>query len=191
VHEKRRCLSWGRPRARPPRRRRSTCAFHASESARPPRPSASRPPPARCLCGGRKHVGRAAPSALRATLLTDPLKLTTLAEPRRWGFFAGGAPVGLGRRGRTPRLWGHAAAHDRPLRQDIVKQFAMRHRQGETACTVRVRGGTIACGATDATARGTATSRRGLQGAAYFIPTVLVPLLLITHGLVFRLLLKT
>ena len=27
----------------------------------------------------------------------------------------------------------------------------------------------------------------GLQGAAYFIPTVLVPLLLITHGLVFRL----
>ncbi len=28
----------------------------------------------------------------------------------------------------------------------------------------------------------------GLQGAAYFIPTVLVPLLLITHGLVFRLL---
>jgi hypothetical protein len=29
----------------------------------------------------------------------------------------------------------------------------------------------------------------GLQGAAYFIPTVLVPLLLITHGLVFRLLL--
>jgi hypothetical protein len=30
----------------------------------------------------------------------------------------------------------------------------------------------------------------GLQGAAYFIPTVLVPLLLITHGLVFRLLLK-
>jgi hypothetical protein len=31
----------------------------------------------------------------------------------------------------------------------------------------------------------------GLQGAAYFIPTVLVPLLLITHGLVFRLLLKT
>jgi hypothetical protein len=30
----------------------------------------------------------------------------------------------------------------------------------------------------------------GQQGAAYFIPTVLVPLLLITHGLVFRLLLK-
>lgn len=30
----------------------------------------------------------------------------------------------------------------------------------------------------------------GLQGAAYFIPTVLVPLLFITHGLVFRLLLK-
>jgi len=30
----------------------------------------------------------------------------------------------------------------------------------------------------------------GLQGAAYFIPTVLVPLLLITHGLVFRLLLR-
>jgi len=29
----------------------------------------------------------------------------------------------------------------------------------------------------------------GLQGATYFIPTVLVPLLLITHGLVFRLLL--
>jgi hypothetical protein len=29
----------------------------------------------------------------------------------------------------------------------------------------------------------------GQQGAAYFIPTVLVPLLLITHGLVFRLLL--
>jgi hypothetical protein len=28
----------------------------------------------------------------------------------------------------------------------------------------------------------------GLQGAAYFIPTLLVPLLLITHGLVFRLL---
>lgn len=28
----------------------------------------------------------------------------------------------------------------------------------------------------------------GLQGAAYFIPTVLVPLLLITHALVFRLL---
>ena len=30
----------------------------------------------------------------------------------------------------------------------------------------------------------------GLQGAAYFIPTVLVPLLLITHGLVFRVLLR-
>jgi hypothetical protein len=30
----------------------------------------------------------------------------------------------------------------------------------------------------------------GLQGAAYFIPTVLVPLLLLTHGLVFRLLLR-
>jgi hypothetical protein len=30
----------------------------------------------------------------------------------------------------------------------------------------------------------------GLQGAAYFIPTVLVPLLLITHGLVFRILLR-
>ena len=30
----------------------------------------------------------------------------------------------------------------------------------------------------------------GLQGAAYFIPTVLVPLLLITHALVFMLLLK-
>ena len=30
----------------------------------------------------------------------------------------------------------------------------------------------------------------GLQGAAYFIPAVLVPLLLITHGLVFRLLLR-
>lgn len=30
----------------------------------------------------------------------------------------------------------------------------------------------------------------GQQGAAYFIPTILVPLLLITHGLVFRLLLK-
>jgi hypothetical protein len=30
----------------------------------------------------------------------------------------------------------------------------------------------------------------GLLGAAYFIPTVLVPLLLITHGLVFRLLLQ-
>ena len=31
----------------------------------------------------------------------------------------------------------------------------------------------------------------GLQGAAYFIPTVLVPLLLVTHVLVFRLLLAT
>jgi hypothetical protein len=30
----------------------------------------------------------------------------------------------------------------------------------------------------------------GLQGSTYFIPTVLVPLLLITHGLVFRLLLR-
>jgi hypothetical protein len=30
----------------------------------------------------------------------------------------------------------------------------------------------------------------GLQGAAYFIPTVLVPLLIITHVLVFRLLLR-
>jgi hypothetical protein len=30
----------------------------------------------------------------------------------------------------------------------------------------------------------------GLQGAAYFIPTALVPLLLITHGLVFVPLLK-
>jgi len=30
----------------------------------------------------------------------------------------------------------------------------------------------------------------GLQGAAYFIPTLLVPLLLITHGLVFRILLR-
>ncbi len=30
----------------------------------------------------------------------------------------------------------------------------------------------------------------GLQAAAYFIPTVLVPLLLITHGLMFRLLLR-
>src|SRR5215470_18890091 len=30
----------------------------------------------------------------------------------------------------------------------------------------------------------------GLQGAVYFIPTLVVPLLLITHGLVFRLLLK-
>lgn len=30
----------------------------------------------------------------------------------------------------------------------------------------------------------------GLQGAAYFIPTVLVPLLLLTHGLTFRLLLR-
>jgi hypothetical protein len=33
-------------------------------------------------------------------------------------------------------------------------------------------------------------SAPGLQGAAYFIPTVLVPLLLITHALVFLLLLK-
>jgi hypothetical protein len=33
-------------------------------------------------------------------------------------------------------------------------------------------------------------SAPGLQGAAYFIPTVLVPLLLITHTLVFLLLLK-
>src|SRR5574342_930232 len=31
----------------------------------------------------------------------------------------------------------------------------------------------------------------GLQGAAYFIPTVLVPLLLVTHGLVFVLLLRS
>jgi hypothetical protein len=31
----------------------------------------------------------------------------------------------------------------------------------------------------------------GLQGAAYFIPTVLVPLLLVTHVLVFRILLQT
>jgi len=30
----------------------------------------------------------------------------------------------------------------------------------------------------------------GLQGAAYFIPAFVVPLLLITHGLVFRLLLR-
>jgi hypothetical protein len=30
----------------------------------------------------------------------------------------------------------------------------------------------------------------GLQGAAYFLPTLLVPLLLITHGLAFRLLLR-
>ena len=30
----------------------------------------------------------------------------------------------------------------------------------------------------------------GLQGAAYFIPTILVPLLLITHGAAFRLLLR-
>ncbi len=30
----------------------------------------------------------------------------------------------------------------------------------------------------------------GLQGAAYFIPTVLVPLLLVTHALVFRILLR-
>jgi hypothetical protein len=31
----------------------------------------------------------------------------------------------------------------------------------------------------------------GLQGAAYFIPTVLLPLLLVTHALVFRILLGT
>ena len=31
----------------------------------------------------------------------------------------------------------------------------------------------------------------GLQGAAYFIPTVIVPLLLVTHALVFRILLGT
>ena len=31
----------------------------------------------------------------------------------------------------------------------------------------------------------------GLQGTAYFIPTVLVPLLLVTHALVFRILLGT
>jgi len=31
----------------------------------------------------------------------------------------------------------------------------------------------------------------GLQGAAYFIPTVLVPLLLVTHALVFRILLAS
>jgi hypothetical protein len=30
----------------------------------------------------------------------------------------------------------------------------------------------------------------GLQGAAYFIPTVLVPLLLVTHALVFRILIR-
>ena len=30
----------------------------------------------------------------------------------------------------------------------------------------------------------------GLQGAAFFLPTLVVPLLLITHGLVFRLLLR-
>jgi hypothetical protein len=30
----------------------------------------------------------------------------------------------------------------------------------------------------------------GQLGAAYFIPTVVVPLLLITHGLVFRILLR-
>ena len=30
----------------------------------------------------------------------------------------------------------------------------------------------------------------GQQGAMYFVPTVLVPLLLITHGLVFRILLR-
>ena len=32
--------------------------------------------------------------------------------------------------------------------------------------------------------------RPGLQGAAFFIPTVVVPLLLVTHALVFRILLK-
>jgi len=32
--------------------------------------------------------------------------------------------------------------------------------------------------------------RPGQLGATYFIPTVLVPLLLITHGLVFRILLR-
>jgi hypothetical protein len=31
----------------------------------------------------------------------------------------------------------------------------------------------------------------GALGAAYFIPTVLVPLLLVTHGLIFRLLLRS
>jgi len=31
----------------------------------------------------------------------------------------------------------------------------------------------------------------GLQGAAYFIPTVLVPLLFVTHALVFRILLRS
>lgn len=31
----------------------------------------------------------------------------------------------------------------------------------------------------------------GLQGAAYFIPTVLVPLLLVTHAIVLRILLRT
>jgi hypothetical protein len=31
----------------------------------------------------------------------------------------------------------------------------------------------------------------GLQGSAYFIPTVLVPLLLVTHALVFRILVRT
>ena len=31
----------------------------------------------------------------------------------------------------------------------------------------------------------------GLQGAAYYIPTVLVPLLLVTHAIVFRILLMT
>ena len=31
----------------------------------------------------------------------------------------------------------------------------------------------------------------GLQGAAYFIPTVVVPLLLVTHALVFRILVGT
>jgi hypothetical protein len=34
-------------------------------------------------------------------------------------------------------------------------------------------------------------SSPGLQGAAYFIPTVLVPLLLVTHVLVFCILLRT
>jgi len=32
--------------------------------------------------------------------------------------------------------------------------------------------------------------REGRMGAAYFIPTLVVPLLLITHGLVFRILLQ-
>jgi len=39
----------------------------------------------------------------------------------------------------------------------------------------------------DRTGVGTAP---GLQGAAYFIPTVLVPLLIVTHAVVFRLLLQ-